>query len=279
MNKSTKELINFIKSSPTAYHCIDSVRNILGEFKTLDASERFEIEAGGKYVITRGGSSLIAFSVPSDISEISFSIAAAHVDSPALKLKPECDVDSPASVKRVAVEKYGGANLSSWFDRPLTVAGRICLEKDAKIISQNVYVDRDLMIIPSVPPHLGTIEKPSLAVDFLPVYSAKSEKGILDAVAETAGVKVEDVISHDLFAVSRAKGDFIGANGEFFSAPRIDDLQCVFALTAALADVKNTAGISVLALFDNEETGSSSRQGAFSSFLSRKFFSITSRTK
>lgn len=266
MNSQAKNLINFINASPSAYHSIDSVLSMLDGFERLDASHRFEIEAGGKYVVTRGNSSLIAFTVPKDITEISFSIAAAHVDSPALKLKPVCDVDSFGGVKRVAIEKYGGVNLSSWYDRTLTVAGRICVEEERKIVSKNVYVDKDLMIIPSVPAHLGAIEKPSLAVDFLPLYAEAGEKNIMDVIAEAAGVDAKDILSHDLFAVPRETGRIFGASGEFFASPRIDDLQCVFALTAALAEAK-PSGISVLALFDNEETGSSSRQGAFSSFL------------
>lgn len=266
MNNSTKNLINFINASPSAYHCIERVLSMLEGFDVLDASRPFKIKAGGKYAVTRGSSALIAFSLPEDISDVSFSIAAAHVDSPALKLKPECDSASAGNVRRVAIEKYGGANLASWYDRVLTVAGRICVSEGEKIISKNVYVDSDLMIIPSVPAHLGTIEKPSLAVDFLPLYAEAGEKDIMDVVATAAGVNKEDILSHDLFAVPRETGKIFGANGEFFASPRIDDLQCVYALTEAISKAR-PSGISVLALFNNEETGSSSREGAFSTFL------------
>ena len=174
----TEKLIDFIDMTPSAFHCVENTASILESagFIRLDASKPFEACEGKKYFLTRGGSSLIAFIIPEDISDISFSIGAVHSDSPALKLKPSCETDAFGKYRKLSVEKYGGAVLNTWFDRPLSVAGRIVVCENGKLVSKNVNIDQDLLIIPSIPPHLGKIEAPSLTVDFLPLFSESSSK-------------------------------------------------------------------------------------------------------
>ncbi len=265
----TQKLIDFIDMTPSAFHCVENASEILRRvgFTQLDASARFELNTGGKYFLTRGGSSLIAFIIPEEISGISFSIGAIHGDSPAFKLKPSCEVDAFGKYRKLSVEKYGGAILNTWFDRPLSVAGRVVICKNGKLISKNVNIDRDLLIIPSVPPHLGKIENPSLTVDFLPLFSESSSKSLDTLICEYADIGENEIISCDLFVYNRQKGSLIGADNEFFCAPRIDNLECTFALLEGFIEARPSSSIPVYALFDNEETGSSSRQGAFSTFL------------
>ena len=264
------KLIDYIYASPSAYHSVENAVSILEEagFTRLDASARFSVFPGGKYYLTRGGSSLIAMIIPEDISDISFTIGAVHGDSPCFKLKPSCESDAFGKYTRLTVEKYGGAILQSWFDRPLSVAGRIAVCENGKIISKNVNIDRDLLIIPNVPIHLGNIKEPTPLVDFIPLFSEKeSGIGLYDIIAQYAGVSKDSIISADLFVYNRQKGTVFGADSEFFASPRIDDLECAYSLLEGFIEANPTSSIAVYAMFDNEETGSSSRQGAASTFL------------
>lgn len=266
----TENLIKYINDSPSAYHSVENALSILeaAGFTKLDSCERFSIAPGGKYYLTRGGSSLIALIIPEDVSKISFTIGAIHGDSPCFKLKPRCESDAFGKYGKLTVEKYGGAILQSWFDRPLSVAGRIVIEEDGKLISKNVNVDRDLLIIPNVPIHLGNIKEPTPLTDFLPLFSEKeSGIGLFDIIAEQANISPEKIISSDLFVYNRQKGVVFGAKNEFFSAPRIDDLECAYALLEGFIEAEPASSVAVYAMFDNEETGSSSRQGAASTFL------------
>ena len=266
----TNKLIDYIYASPSAYHSVENAVSILENagFVRLDASERFSVAPGGKYYLTRGGSSLIAMIIPEDISKISFTIGAVHGDSPCFKLKPSCESDAFGKYTKLTVEKYGGAILQSWFDRPLSIAGRIALEENGKIISRNVNIDRDLLIIPNVPIHLGNIKEPTPLVDFIPLFSEKESGATLyDIIAQYAGVSKDSIISTDLFVYNRQKGAILGADSEFFASPRIDDLECAYSLLEGLIEAKPTSSIALYAMFDNEETGSSSRQGAASTFL------------
>ncbi len=266
----TEKLIDYIYASPSAYHSVANAVSILENagFTRLDASERFSVRPNGKYYLTRGGSSLIAMIIPEDVSKISFTIGAVHGDSPCFKLKPSCESDAFGKYSRLTVEKYGGAILQSWFDRPLSVAGRIVAEEDGKLISKNVNIDRDLLIIPNVPIHLGNIKEPTPLTDFIPLFSEKeSNIGLYDIIAEYASVSKESIISSDLFVYNRQKGCIFGADNEFFCAPRIDDLECAYSLLEGFIEATPTSSVAVYAMFDNEETGSSSRQGAASTFL------------
>jgi aspartyl aminopeptidase len=199
-------------------------------------------------------------------------IAAAHSDSPTFKVRETAEVKAPGGCLRLSVEPYGGMIQRSWLDRPLSVAGRVLVRSGDRLISKLVNVDRDLLVIPSVAIHMdrevnrGTALKAN--VDLLPLFGMGKELGAFRRlIAETAGVAEEDLLTTDLFLYPRAPGTVTGAAGEFVAAPRLDDLQCVFGCLRGFQAAEDSASVPVLAIFNNEEVGSGTRQGADSTFL------------
>ena len=276
--KHAEEMLRFIRQSPSCYHAIANVaKNYLENgFERLEESEPWSLTWGGRYFVTRNDSALIAFRLPEKKERVKgYHVAAAHCDSPTFKIKenPERGVESYVLLN---VEKYGGMIHSTWQDRPLSVAGRIAVEeKTGEITSKLVSVDRDLLVIPSLAIHMnrdvnkGVELKPQ--TDLQPLFSMKDaegkERSLADLVAKTAGVKPEKVLGHDLFLYVRDQGRIFGAEEEFVLSPKLDDLQCVYALTASHARTACKDYITISAIFDNEEVGSGSNQGADSTFL------------
>ncbi len=268
----SKELINFIKTSPSAFHAVKTITDILDAegYTHLTEAEDWKLEKGKGYYVTRNGSSVIAFKMPAQ--EITgFNIAASHSDYPCFKLKDKCEMKGNDFV-RMNTEKYGGMICATWLDRPLSVAGRIVVETEDGIESRLVDVDRDLLLIPNVAIHMnrkandGFVFNP--AVDTVPMYSCKKEhKEILDIIAEEAGVEKDAILGTDLFVYNRQEGTVWGYDDEFVSCRGLDDLQCAFANLKGLLGAETSTAIPVYACFDNEEVGSSTKQGAASTFL------------
>lgn len=268
---SAEKLINFIASSPTAFHVVDNIsRTLLNEgFTKLNEWEAWDIKPGGKYFTQRNGSSLIAFKVGGGNVK-GFNIYAAHSDSPSFKLKPSAELNSDGYVK-LDVERYGGAVLGSWFDRPLSVAGRVAVNDGGELKSVLVNLSDITVLIPSVAPHIrrgndsiGT----NLQIDLLPTYTSSDKKeSLMSKIAAAAGVKEKDVIGTDLFLYNREAGTVWGGDGEFVSSPKLDDLQCVYAGYQGFLKGGSEDNISALCILDNEEVGSSTKQGANSDFL------------
>ncbi len=270
---TTDKLLSFIDGSPSPFHAVDGLKDILAEagFAELHEGARWDLEGGGKYFVTRNLSSVIAFKLPVG-APAGFMIAAAHSDSPTFKVKHNPETDAGNYIK-INTERYGGMICSTWLDRPLSVAGRLVVETDSGIETRLVSVDRDMLVIPNVAIHMnrsineGFTYNP--AVDLVPLYaSGKGKETFLASVCEAAGVDKDRVIEHDLFLYSRQKGTVWGADGEFFSSARIDDLQCAYSAVTAIAECGETEAIPVAAVFDNEEVGSGTKQGADSTFLS-----------
>jgi len=275
MNKQiNKELFDFINASPTAFHAVE---NIAGEliskgFTELYEWQDWELSAPGSYFVRRNASSIIAFSIPgADFA--GFMIMAAHSDAPSFRVKDNASVKAAGLYTQLNVERYGGMIFSSWMDRPLSLAGRIAVRSEKGIASKLVNIDRDLLMIPNVAIHMdrsvndGKSFNPN--VDMLPLISSASSELSLDGIiAEAAGVKEEDIISKDLFLYPRAPGFMWGAEDEFISSPRLDDLQCAFACMKGFLNSAPGGSVSVLSVFDNEEVGSGTKQGAASGFLS-----------
>ena len=263
-----KELIKFIKDSPTAFHTVKSVREMLTEagYTEISESDPSAFSDGGKHFVIRGGSSIIAFKGEGG----GFMITASHSDSPCFKVKNEL---SGATYTRLATEKYGGMIHYTWLDRPLSVAGRVVAKTDAGIRAHLVNIEKAALTIPSVAIHLnrGVNDgyKFNPATDLLPLVGLSDSKGaIMSAIVDQAGVKAEDIISHDLFLYNAEEGRVFGINDELLLSPRIDDLGCVYASLRAFLDApKKDDAVSVLAVFDNEEVGSETKQGAASTFL------------
>ncbi len=261
-------LFKFIKNSPTAYHTVDTVKRALLDAGYTELSER-ECENysdGGRHFVIRDGSSIIAWR---GRREGGFMICASHGDSPAFRVKrsPELKGD----YVRLSTEKYGGMIHYSWLDRPLSVAGRVELITESGIESRLLNIDRDLVCIPSVAIHLNRSVndgyKFNPATDLLPLYGLSGAKNINTLISEELGVSEEKIIAHDLFLYNREECRVFGSDGEFILSPRLDDLACVYASLEAFLNAEDGGAVPVLAVFNNEEVGSETKQGAASSFL------------
>ena len=269
--ETTKDLIRFIEKSPTAFQCVDTVAAMLEDagFSMLSAGTPWTLEAGKGYYTTVNRSALIAFRMPL-VTPTAFRVTASHSDSPTFALKYEYESESCGHYMRLNTERYGGMILSSWLDRPLSLAGRIIVKDGDSFTTKTVKVDKDLLMIPNVAIHQNrTVNegyKYNPAVDLMPLFGGKDAKGKLKAiVAETAGVDPADILSMDLYLYCRTPGTIWGADDAFFSAPRIDNLMCAYGTLRGFLEATpaaNDSMVSVYAVFDNEETGSSTKQGA-----------------
>ncbi len=273
--KTTEELLGFLKNSPTAFQAVEEIEKKLTEagFAKLGEHENWDIVPSGKYFVTRNGSSVIAFSVPKKYAH-SFMITASHTDSPTFKLKSAFEAEACGKYVKLNVEGYGGMILSSWLDRPLSIAGRLIVKDGSKITTKNVNIDRDLVLIPNVAIHqnrqINSGFSYNIAVDMMPLYSASDKKGtLLETAAEYAGCAKENVVGGDLYLYNRTPGTIWGAGDEFFSSARIDNLQCAYStLIGFISAADEAKAVNVYSSFDNEETGSATKQGAGSQFLS-----------
>ncbi len=273
MSKSTTEkLLSFIEKCPSAFHAAETVASRLKDagFTALSEGDAWEIVPGGKYFVTRGGSSVIAFAVPTgDVR--SFMMCASHTDSPTFKLKENPEKESAGYIQ-LHTERYGGMLCASWFDRPLSVAGRVAVRADGRILTKTVAIDRDLVMIPSVAIHMNRNANDGASynanVDMFPLFGDAADRGGVRAmIAKEADVAEEDILGADLFLYNRQPGTVWGAAEQYVSAPRLDDLQCAFASLEAFVAAEAGESIPVLAVLDNEEVGSQTKQGAASTFL------------
>lgn len=280
--ETAEKLLEFLKKSPSAFQAADVMKKrFLAEgFIELNEQERWNLEKGGKYFVTRNSSALIAFSVPErDVWK--FHISASHSDSPSFKIKENPEMKAGDAYIKLNVEKYGGMLMAPWFDRPLSVAGRIVVRENGGIQEKLVNLDRDLLMIPSLAIHMNREinegYKYNAQKDMLPLFgSAKDEGTFWKMVAEEAEVKEEDILGHDLFLYNRMPGTIWGAGREFISAGRLDDLQCAFASMEGFLSGKRNDSIAVHCMLDNEEVGSSTKQGAASTFLRDTLMRINS---
>jgi len=273
-NNNVQGLIDFIESSPTAFHAVDSIAKRLDEagLKRLTEGESWSLEAGKGYYVTRNMSSVIAFYIPEGEAD-SFRIIAAHSDSPSFKVKENAELSVRGKYTQLNVEKYGGMLFAPWFDRPLSLAGRVLVKTDKGIEARLVNIDRDLLVIPNVAIHMNRDIndgfKYNAQTDMMPLMGSDSVKGgFKKLIAEAAGVVEEDVLGNDIFLYPRVKGTVTGADGEYVMSPRLDDLECAYSgLQAFIGAGKPSSGVNMLCVFDNEEVGSGTKQGADSTFL------------
>lgn len=272
-NQVNQELFSFIESSPTAFHAVETMKQMLDaeEYQQLLESRAWELQAGGKYYVMRNGTSLLAFRIPKK-EFTGFQVMAGHSDSPTFRIKENPEMETEGAYVKLNVEKYGGMLCSPWFDRPLSVAGRLIVKTDTGIVSRLVKVDRDLLMIPSLAIHMNRKaneeQKYNVQKDMLPLYAMADAKGSFQKiVAEAAGVEVTDILGSDLFLYNRVKGTVWGAEQEFISSGRLDDLQCVFGSLKGFLTAEEGTSVPMHCVFDNEEVGSSTKQGAASTFL------------
>ena len=271
----TNQLCDFLNASPTAFHAVENASSILTQkgFIQLQEGEEWKLETGKDYFVTRNQSSIIAFRIP-DQTPAGFMITATHTDSPTFKLKNDFESSAFNQYIRLNVEPYGGTIFSSWLDRPLSLAGRVILCKDGEFISKTVKIDRDLLLIPNVAIHFNrTINSGyayNPAIDLLPLFSQNGEEKttLKTILAQELSCDEKDILGMDLYLYNRTKGSVWGAHNEFFSSPRIDNLMCMYGTLCGMLEAQNTSTIGVFYAADNEETGSSTKQGAGSVFLS-----------
>lgn len=267
-----RELLDFIQSNPSPYHVIEAQRKRLLEagYEQLLESGHWDVRPGGKYFVTRNGSAIIAFRIPEKASR-GFMLMASHSDSPMLKIKENPEITVEGAYQKLNVEVYGGALLAPWFDRPLSVAGRVLVKTEGGVATRLVNVDRDLLLIPSLAIHMdrnaNSGHEYKAQRDLLPLYGGTDAEPLLETVARACGVEAGDILSHDLFVYNRQAPSVWGAKGEFLSSPRLDDLQCAFSSLAGFLESETGESIPVHVVLDNEEIGSSTRQGAASAFL------------
>ena len=269
-----RRLLEFIAASPSPFHTVDTVSALLEQdgFTPLSAAAPWQLQPGGRYYFTVNGSSLIALHIPEGTPS-GFLISASHSDSPTFKLKehPQSPAAGNAYVQ-LQTERYGGMLMASWLDRPLGVAGRVLVEEQGRIVSHLVHLDQDLAVIPSVAIHMNRAAndgfKYNPAVDTLPLYAVGTDvPSLLTLAAENADVVEKDILGHDLYLTCRNRGTVAGSNGSLLLAPRLDDLSCAFGCLEGFLNADSSDTITVYCLFDNEETGSESKQGAASTLL------------
>ena len=258
----------FINKAHSVFHAVAGLKDMLDQagYTQLSENENWELEKGGKYYFTRSGSALMAFRIPAQ-TPAGFMLSASHADRPTFKFKENGELTG--SYTRLSTEKYGGMLIAPWLDRPLSLAGRVLVEKDGKVYSQLVDIDKDLLLIPNVAIHMNRKANEGYAwnpaVDTLPLVGGKEAAGKLDALLEEQAQG--KILGHDLYLYVRQPATVWGAEEEFISAQALDDLQCAWCCTRGFLEALESEAIPVLCVFDSEEVGSSSLQGAASRIL------------
>ena len=268
MDQTTRNLVTFLDQAHSVFHAVAALKAQLLEvgYQCLSEGDRWELMPGGKYLLTRGGSALIAFRVPEGEPK-GFLMSASHSDRPSFKVKENPELTGKYT--RLAVERYGGMLIAPWLDRPLSVAGRVLVQTENGVESKRIDIDRDLLLMPNVAIHMNRAAndgyKWNPAVDTIPLMGGKEAAGQFSALLEqAAGGKI---LGHDLYLYVRQKASVWGLEEEFISSAALDDLECAWCCTQGFLNASNSSSVPVLCVFDSEEVGSSSLQGAASRLL------------
>ena len=278
------ELIGFLSEAKSSFHVVEYAKSFLQAkgYKELELTKEFVLEENGRYFCCPYDSVMFAFKMSGRIGDGRMHISCAHTDSPSFKLKPVAELGARANAERINVEPYGGALRRTWFDRPLGVAGKLVLRGKSPFRPLTMLFDSNepWFVIPSLAPHMDReIEEKKLDVqkELIPICSLAGDDkcNVRAMIAEAAGVTAEDIIDYDLNLYVCEKPVRCGKNKDFLLAPRIDNVASVAALLMGItADNDNNdarpeddADICMVALFDNEEIGSRSKQGADSMLL------------
>ena len=275
-----ENLIDYIYNSPTAFNAVKTSKDLLikNGFKELKMNEKWQLKVGGKYFITKNASSLIAFVVNSDNMQEGFRIIGSHSDSPTFRIKPDAEMTVENTYLKLNTEAYGGAILSTWFDRPLSIAGRVVLKSEEILCPREeiININRPICIIPNLAIHMNRTvndgykfnkQKDTLPLVGLLNETLETDEFLLKEISKTLNINKEDILDFDLYLYEYEKGSIIGPNEEFISSSRLDNLSMAHASLHGLIDSKGKNGINIVAIFDNEEVGSSTKQGADSNML------------
>ncbi len=261
-------LKDFLDNARSMYHAIALLEESLVAqgYEELAESDAWNLQEGGKYYMTRGGSTLIAFRIPQG-KPTGFMMSASHSDRPCFKVKENGEL--AGNYTRLAGEVYGGALLGTWLDRPLSIAGRVLVDTEKGAESRLLDIDRDLLLIPNVAIHMNRKANEGVAwnpaVDMLALLGEKGKQGILQALLEKEAGGT--ILAHDLYFYLRQKASVWGIDGEYLSAAALDDLECAWCCTQGFLQAERSSSIPVLCVFDSEEVGSCSVQGADSTIL------------
>lgn len=276
-----EELIDFIYNSPTAFHVVENVARVLESkgYKQLELTEEWKIESGGKYFTMKNGSALFAIDTGTlPMEEGGIKMICAHSDSPGFKIKPNPEMVVDGKLLKLNTEVYGGPILMSWLDRPLSIAGRVILKSDnpLKPCHKLVSIRRPVVYIPNLAIHLNRAVNDGVELnkqkDMLPLVATVAETlekddFLLKLIAKELQVDAEEILDFDLFLYEFEKGCVMGVNNEFISSPKLDDLAMVHAGLKALTAADESKSARMLCVFDNEEVGSGTKQGAGSPVL------------
>ena len=279
--KYAQDLIDFIYNSPSPYHVVKNTKDILIKkgFSELKLTDKWKLEKGKKHFVCQNNTSLFAFIVGlEEIEDNGFKIIAAHTDSPSFKIKPSPEISVENKYVKFNTEVYGGPILNTWLDRPLSIAGRVSVKSD-DILNPKSYlvnINQPIITIPNLPIHFNRKVNVGIElnkqVDMLPVTAVINEEIntkdiLLNRISKEINVPKEDILEVDLNLYDFTKGSIIGMNNEFISSGKLDDLAMVHSGLTAFAEALPSKATNVLALFDNEEVGSRSKQGAGSPIL------------
>lgn len=284
MNKYSKDLLDFLNASPVNFFAVkETARRLEAEgYKRFNAEDKLiSVKAGDKFYVTKNDSSIFAFHIgKKTLGEGGFHIICAHSDSPTFRIKPNAEITCEGGITKLNTEVYGGAILNTWFDRPLSIAGRVIVKgKDAMHPETKLLcVERPILIIPNLAIHFNRQVNDGVSIskqkDMLPILGIVSntlERGnlLMNVITEQLGINASEILDFDLYLFDTTPACHAGVHDEFISAGRIDDLSMVHAgLSALLADTETIPETTkILGIFDNEETGSQTKQGAGSPFL------------
>ena len=268
MDDRILSLKKFLDASVSVYHAVEELRKVLDNagYTRLYENETWSLVPGGKYYMTRSGTAIMTFRVPQGTPK-GFMMSASHSDRPCFKVKENGELKG--NYTRLAVERYGGMLIAPWLDRPLSIAGRVLVETENGVEMKLINIDRDLLLMPNVAIHMNRQAnegyKWNPAVDTLPLMGGKDAAGKLEQLLEeAAGGKI---LGHDLYLYVRERGKIWGLENEYISSAALDDLACAWLTAQGFLKAADTESIPVLCVFDNEEVGSSSLQGADSDLL------------
>lgn len=278
---SLQGLLNFMDASVCNFYAVHTVRTILDNagFKSLDRRDHWELHRGGKYYTTANGSAMFAFIVGEGSASDGFKIISAHSDSPGFRIKPNAAMVTEGNIVKLNTEVYGGPILYTWFDRPLSVAGRVILRTDNPLLPETrlLRIDRPLLTIPHLAIHFNRQVNDgnplSRQKDMLPVLGHINERAEADGllmrlISEHLHVDIDRILDFDLSLYDTTRGCLLGLNDEFVTSGRLDDLSMVHAALSALTSSAAAQPMTrIMAIFDNEETGSGTKQGAASPVL------------
>jgi len=280
--KRAQELIDFIYESPTAFHAVNSIKKILLNYGFIELREEdsWGLKKSGKYFFIKNQSALVAFVVGTgELEEDGFRIIGAHTDSPGFRIKPNADIEVEGSYVKLNTEVYGGPIINTWLDRPLSLAGRVALKSKNPFYPEIrlLNIEKPILVIPNLAIHMNRNVNSGVELnrqkDILPLLSLVNEqfeKGqyLLKTIAKEISVNEKDILDFDLFLYEFEKGKIIGLNSEFISCSRLDNLSMVHSGIKALTETSLGKATSIMVCFDNEEVGSTTKQGADSPFLS-----------